>query len=202
MRVVAALIALAMLGGIDLVRPSPAAAQESPDPSECQVEPRDDAWIADVIATPAVAVASPAALPATPVPADALPGGEPAGPDALFGINQTMRELVACVNAGDTQRALALLTDDASRETVVALFGVAIVSGPIPDATPTPLPADEQLPFFSIRDPRVLEDGRVGAIVSDDTRPDYAFFIVFVEEDGRWLIDEAVATEAGGAAGP
>ncbi|MGH2532581.1 MAG: hypothetical protein ACRDJW_09770 [Thermomicrobiales bacterium] len=202
MRIVAALIALTMLGGTDLMGPARATAQESPDPSECQVEPRDDAWLLDLIATPVVDVASPPWLPSTPVPADELPEGEPAGPDTLFGINETMRELVACVNAGETRRALALLSNDATRETVVVLFGVATVAGPLPAATPTPLPADEQFPFFSIRDPRVLEDGRVGAIVSDDTWEDYAFFIIFVEQDGRWLVDEAFATEAGSAAGP
>jgi hypothetical protein len=202
MRVIVALIVLTMLGGIDRFGSTGASAQESPDPSECQIEPRDDARIAALLATPVAPAASPAATPATPLPADALPAGEPAGPDAPFGINETMREFVACVNAGDTRRVLALLSDDVSRETVAALLGDATESGALPPGTPAPLSADEQLLFFSIRDPRVLEDGRVGAIVSDDTRPDFAFFIIFEEQDGRWLIDEAFATEAGGAAGP
>jgi hypothetical protein len=200
MRSLGIVIAFIALVGLLVVQPRPATAQEGPDPSECQVEPRSDESLTVLFATPAAIDATAVATPATPAPVDALPEGEPAGPEALFGINQTLREMVSCLNAGDPRRALALFTDDVTPETLVVL-GLSDRGIPVA-GTPTPLPADQQLPFLSIRDPRILEDGRVGAIVSDDTRPDEAYFIIFEEVEGRWLIDEAFSTAASGAAGP
>lgn len=203
-RLIGTAIALTVLGALATAWPGGvlSQAQTEPDPAACQVEPRDAAWLEALFAPPAPGEATPAPIQASPVPADALPTGEPAGPDILFAINETLRELVACVNAGDEWRALALLTDEPTPRAVLTIFGAAFVQEPHPPASPTPLSPEMRVPFFSIRDPRILPDGRVGAIVSNDALPDESSFFIFEEQDGRWLIDDAYATEAGGAAGP
>lgn len=197
--VAAALVAAFALAGS---RVAPVHGQGIADPTECQVEPRSDEWVAALLATPAALDATPDATPAaSPIPYAALPEGDPAGPEALFGINGTMRELVACQNAGDARRALALFTEDVDRETL-ATFGL-LDPALLGIEAPTPLPAGEQEIFFSIRDPLLLDDGRYGAIVSRDTQPEIGYFVIFVrQDDGRWLIDEAFVTEAAGSAGP
>jgi hypothetical protein len=170
-----------------------------PDPSECQIAPRSDADIAALLATPDAATASPAATPsASPIPATALPTGEAARPDALFGINATLRELVACMNAGETARALALVTDAVGANELHLLFGTTQISL----GTPTPVAENERTPFLSIRDPRVVADGKVGAIVSNPVNPAEAYFIVFEQHEGRWLIVSIAKTEAAGVGGP
>jgi hypothetical protein len=47
-----------------------------------------------------------------------------------------------------------------------------------------------------VREARVLEDGRVGALVEtifpDEAPGPQVDFIIFVQEDGRWLLDEII----------
>jgi hypothetical protein len=199
--VILLLLILAAVGRTGVATAAPAQQGEVayPDPSECQIAPRSDAEIATLLATPAVPAASPAATPsASPIPATALPTGEAAGPDALYGINATLRELVACMNAGETARALALVTDSIAAEDLHLIFRKA----PLALGTPTPVAENERTPFLSIRDPRIVADGRVGAIVSNPANPAEAYFIVFEEHEGRWLIVSIAETEAAGVGGP
>jgi hypothetical protein len=199
--VILLLLILAAVGRAGVTTAAPAQQGEVayPDPSECQVAPRSEADIQALLATPVVSAASPAATPsASPIPATALPTGQAAGPDALYGINATLRELVACMNAGETARALALVTDSIAAEDLHLLFGKA----PLALGTPTPVAENERTPFLSIRDPRLVAEGRVGAIVSNPANPAEAYFIVFENHEGRWLIVSIVTTEAAGVGGP
>ena len=108
---IAILVAVIVVG---LGRWSGARAQEAvpgteavtPDPALCQVSPRtiDGLKALFIGATPA------AEQPATEV---TVPIGHPADAATAAGVVRTVEEAVACLNAGDFLRFLALMTDDA-----------------------------------------------------------------------------------------
>ena len=176
-----------------------AGAGEALDPAECRVEPRPaDELIAvwyeeneagtPVLATPAADTA-PASVP--------VPLGEPADAETAAAATAVVREVLACFNAGDFGRALALFSDDLVRS-----------FGPSPEETPEdvraflapapePLPAGSRIRLLAVTDVAVMADGRVGAfVVTDDPTvppegPETALVLV-VEEDGRWLVDAVV----------
>ena len=194
---VAAPLVAALAGPAGLVaqEATPAASPEatpaaSPVAEACPPAPRSAEellalWY-DPAGTPVAAPvdASPAATPA------ALPGGEPADPDTVAAIDAAVQDWATCYNAGDVLGTLALLSDDlvrrqgpqgsATREDTRA----ALEAPPIPPAEP--LVVGEAL------DARVLDDGRVGAVFAfgDPQQPAALVFIVFVEADGNWLLDD------------
>jgi hypothetical protein len=60
-----------------------------------------------------------------------------------------------------------------------------------------PLPAEQRVPPATIRDVRVLADGRVG-LVATGPPPGVSAFLVFARVGERWLVDEfIVIAEAG-----
>jgi len=161
----------------------------TPAPEECVVEPRTLVSFQGL--------ATPAADPATPAPtigADGLPAGTPADPTTIAAITATTRELIACINAGEVLRGLALYSDPflrtQYRENVVsqASFDAA--------ATPRPRGPETWVSIASIRDARVLPDGRVGAIVTvvepTGTRGEDPGFLLFVRIGDRWFLDGAI----------
>lgn len=164
---------------------TPAAFPLTPDPSECQATPRT---VAEVDALAANQPATPSAE------SDArrlvLKGAtEPASTEQIAGITSTARELVACLSLGDWGRLFALYS--------AAMFGEHLVtSEDITESNP-PLPDGERVALRGIISPRAFADGRVGAIVLlDDPRapsPIEAEFMVFVKQDGQWLIDDVPA---------
>ncbi len=196
------LVALVMaLFSLALVGPAVALAQEptspaagfpiTPDPAECQVEPRDlEAFVAiSAAATPAGEMAEPTTV--------AVPVGPPADDATGAAITDTVREVFACFNAGDVRRALSLLTDDAIRDLAGA--------DPIPEeelraflgATPEAVPAEGRATILAISDIVLLPEGQVGALVVtvDPTNPEENLTTVhfrFVQAEGRWLIDQVV----------
>ncbi|HEU5431117.1 MAG TPA: hypothetical protein VFU81_05610, partial [Thermomicrobiales bacterium] len=113
----------------------------------------------------------------------------------------TVEQLVACSNAGDILRRLALYTDARVRD--------AYPNGPTSAleamaATPIPVSELERVAVLDIRDVRRLADGRVSATVVLDnpalhthglatpgvnSQQDVAH-LTFIEQDGRWLIDD------------
>jgi hypothetical protein len=157
-----------------------------PAPEECLVEPRS----VPLYSAPPLGTVTPAPEDPTPF---AVPDGEPVDEATVEAIEATVRESVACRNAGDFLRAYALFTD----RFVANLLGppdavdpdlVARLSVP-----PTPLPERRQLSVGSVSEVRRLADGRVGAIVvTEDRRERYADYLYFVQEGDRWLIDERV----------
>ena len=165
-----------------------------PDPAECTVAPRPVEFFEQFLATPGTgAAASPAA---SPVPTD-LPAGEPADPETVEAVTATVRQILACLNAGDTRRAASLFTDDY----FARLFAQ---SGRLPPeqlaaiaGTPVAAPGLARTLLLAVRAVRVLADDRVGAIVvtDDPVAPPagpQAAFVVFAEQDGRWLVDEPI----------
>jgi hypothetical protein len=104
------------------------------------------------------------------------------------GIEATARELVACVNAGDILRVLALYTDR-------LLTSGSLTAGDIdPEAPPAPLPPEDRVALLGVVYVRQFDDGRVGAVIlTDDPRipsPVEPSFFFFAKAGGRWLIDE------------
>ncbi len=199
-RLVALLVALVSLA---LGSPGVALAQEAtpgtaadqfpltPDPAECQVEPRDMEEFVGIAAeaTPTGGMTGTGTV--------EVPVGELADAETVAAVTAVTREIYACFNAGDFRRAFSLLTDDAVR-------GFAEVD-PIPEeelrgflgATPEAVPAESRGSILAITDVVLLADGRVGALVAsvDPTQPEEGLTTVhltFVEEVGRWLVDDFV----------
>ena len=166
----------------------------------CIVEPRDVEEIVGFFFDPA---GSPLATPsAATVESEAeLPQGEPVNPAVEEAVNATVTELITCFEAGQYARAFALMTDDLARQTgpdvsnpdedtpeeVRALLEAQLAGTPVVDE-----PGMDQGATTDVgqgRDIRVLEGGRVGGVWTIEGD---AAFVVFEEQDGRWLIDEFI----------
>jgi hypothetical protein len=179
---------------------TPAAGSGAAQPTSCDAEPRDlDELVAlwfdesgSAVATPAMAmtIADEATLP---------DGSKPEDADVAV-IDEITRQWLYCMNiAGQYARGFNLMTDN-----LVSQYGPDVTN---PDQdTPeearalleaqsasTPVPSAEgqlRLPALAgPRKPRLLEDGRMGAIwsIGGDR-----VFLMYKNEDGTWLIDEAV----------
>ena len=96
-----------------------------------------------------------------------------------------MYELVACTNAGDVPRLTALWSDDFFRRGLAGISSLAIDSF----ATQFPSEVGNRTTAVSVEDVRILPDGRVSAIVHVN---EFGQLDVFVESDGRYLLDESV----------
>lgn len=173
---------------------SPPALPLTPDPTACTVEPRLVDFFAQFIGTPAVPSSPPTTAPAEPFQ---LPAGDPANSETIAMVLDTLYQLGACLNAGELLRYAGVFTDDFWRREFVQ-FG-PVVAGDLATlgVTPRALPDQGQVTLLAVVEARVLDDGRVAALV-DITDPfgnppgptRYAW--VFVEQDGRWLIDEQI----------
>lgn len=199
----------------------------TPEPAECRVEPRPVEFFVAVFEE---TMASPEApLPVdregggtyTPTPLP-LPGGQsqPADEATVAGVTETMREFIACVNAGDFRRSLALFADEAARGGLRFLWSnIGPIARAEDRATPMaelvreveasfarpaePLPADQRLALVEVRDVRIYPDGRVvaevvGRGIGAGDRGSGSF--IFAQEGGRWRI--AGAVDASGAGTP
>ena len=185
--------------------PAPAFAQEGTPAAgmalpACTAEPRD---IEAMVAIWFDEAGTPLATPEPPAPfaddAD-LPDGERIEDAIAAEITAATEEWLVCMNvAGQyargfsflTERHMAMLGPDLSNpdqdtpEEVAALLQGQLVGTPIAGVEGmTRLPG-----LAGPRRPRLLEDGRVGAIWSFGGD---RVFLVYQEVDGRWLIDEAI----------
>jgi hypothetical protein len=189
-----------------LVMPLHGLAQEgTPEPDMtlplCTAEPRDiDEMVALWFETSGTPAATPAMSASVPDP-EALPVGDRVDDATLDAISNVTKEWLSCMEvAGQYARGFSLLSDQ-----LLAQFGPDI-SNPEQD-TPeevkalleaqmagTPIAGAEgmaQVPLIvGPRKPRLLDDGRVGAIWS--LGGDRVFLVYKQQEDGSWLIDEAV----------
>jgi ketosteroid isomerase-like protein len=190
-----------------------------PDPSECQVDPRAaDELIALWYPGGTPLAATPEGSPAdvsgtaldvneagTPVGAVIdVPLGDPADAETIDAVTATVREVFACFNAGDFARALSLFSDN-----LVTSFGpepgtsMEDAASFLQEAA-TPAPEDQRISLISVTNVVVMDDGRVGAIVvsNDPTvEPEGAetVLVIFVEEEGGWLVDEVIEEAVGTA---
>lgn len=215
-----ALVALlaAVLGPALIGRVAPrAVAQEAipptgrdvPGPDECIVAPRGAAALVSILATPTAA--TPEAPPRTSE-AD-LRQGESVDEATTDAVSATTRLFVACINAGDTFRSLAVVTDTFLRAqlggltpTAEQLAALEAQLAAAVAASPVALDAANQGALVEVGDARRLPDGRVGAravvaAAATGAPPDTAIF-VFLEVEDRWLIDDIVPITESSAATP
>jgi hypothetical protein len=202
-RSLAAAALLSLATALAMPVASPVAQRNKLPPTTCTVEPRTEEEVAALVAT------------ATPTPepdegaatdrdewADSpgeLPQGEPADLETVAQITAAAREFAACLNATDWPRSLALMTgrsiagaDDPGD--ISSLFASA--------GTPVPSTGDgpSEIAWVRVSDVRVLDDGRVGAVVvwgvtnnpSPKPSPE-ANFHIFLRVDNRWLLDEEIS---------
>ena len=198
--------ALALLAATALSPLAPAWAQDAtPAPlgiADCTVDPIDPASYVAAIN---------AATPAPPLPATA--DGEPADESTVAAVTDTMRQSVACTNAGDLGRLLAVI-DPAYAPTLLgvpfdqipAAVDAAAATSATPVAVATPLTDDLDdtsliSSLLSITDVRVLPEaffnGQVACTVVI-SRPDIAVVTatVYLRQEGdRYVITNYVYTQ-------
>jgi copper transport protein len=182
-------------------------ARDAPGPDECTVAPRT--------------LEEFDALAQTPVPEEPLDStetaGEPADEATRAAITTTARELVACSNAGDILRRLALYSDERLR--------FAYPDGPtraleMIAKSPLPLAEADRVALVSVEDVRQLTDGRVSARMTVDNPASHSHDpraaattsqqevaqLIFIQEAGRWRVDETrredIQSNATPTAGP
>jgi copper transport protein len=167
------------------------AARDAPGPEECAVTPRTLEEFETLAQGPA---------PEEPPDASET-GGDPVDDATRAAVAATARELVACSNAGDILRRLALYSDDRLR--------VAYPDGPtraleMIAKSPLPLAETEQVALVSVEDVRHMADGRVSARVTVDNPASHSHDpqtaatasqqevarLIFIQEAGRWRVDE------------
>jgi hypothetical protein len=178
-------------GGVAAQDASPAADDfVTPDPAACQVAPRSVDELVAFLATPAAG---------TPAAETAAPAGEPADADTVAAVTDTVNELYACYNANAFLRVYGLYTDGFLAR---SLAGADIN----PDALSlfaTPIAPEDPADRISVavRDVQMLPDGRVSVRVVDRTplanNAENTTIYLFVERDGRWLIDDMILNPAG-----
>jgi hypothetical protein len=124
-----------------------------------------------------------------------LPAGDNADPATTAAITAVLREMAACLTSGDMLRFYALHSDDWLRRSLGVVDGMAILTTSIP-----PLDDGHRARYEGPWHVQNLPDGRVLAavllVVGDDSRPDpkRTRVLIFTHRDGRWLVDETIAS--------
>jgi hypothetical protein len=168
---------------------TPAPAGDVIPPEECTAAPRPATFLADLIATPAAA-------PATPIAS--LPEGTPPDDQTRQEVTAAVRQIIACSNTGNVLRALALFGDEYLRRSLNPagqLTAEAALNLVAPYATPLAIPANLFIRLVEIRDMRVLPDGRVAAVVVTvpPTGGLATDLFVFARTENGWIVDDAVS---------
>ena len=133
----------------------------SPVAAECTVAPVPFAEL-----TP-VAPIDPAGATPTPAP-DVQGGGTPASPEQVASVIATLRLQIACLNAGDIPRALAL-TGGAYYERLFARTGTPDEAEYAVLATPLPRSAETAITVLAVEAVVALPDGSLRADVTTGT---------------------------------
>jgi hypothetical protein len=197
----AALTGFLVVGGLSAATAQDAtpSAGLSTDASLCTIEPTTVEALQAAYGTPAPAGAGEAnslAESGTPE-VDVLPTGTPADEATVAEVTEAIQRQFACNNAGNLLASLAGISQHfISTELGNAVFDEDLVAAL--EASPVPVPADQQVQLLSIRDVTVYEDGRVGALI-DYTIPNNPEGIngletdlfIFVNQDGVWLLDDS-----------
>jgi hypothetical protein len=165
----------------------------------CNVTPMPQDRINELAA---LAEASPDA--GLPTQAVSLPEGTSITADMQAELRETLLQIDACSRANDLPRLLSLYSE---RFIVAQFFApetVPIVPAPDKtptDATPAPAPTDQQpLILAAVQ----LSDGRIAAQVSPNSWGGDQQIVWFVQQDGRWVVDQttpAADSELGGVIG-
>ena len=204
---VAAVAVLEGAGGPLAQDRTPAASPADAGTVACTVEPRPvEELVGFYFAEQGTPAATP--LPAVPVASEAdLPQGEPADAATAAALAATVAEIFVCFDDNQYARAFALMTnemvrqfgpDPANSEEDTAEEVRALLEGQLA-GTPGPVPAAERQPAPVLRDAQVLPDGRAGAVVEEE---DETVFLLFEQEEGRWLLAGILPVAPGGTPTP
>lgn len=161
-----------------------------PDASECTIAPRDPQTLMQ--STPPAASSSTIDLGPETIE---WPQGTPASNDEVTAITTTVRQFIACSNADDYGRVLALSTANYLEPQFAELDANARQSAIARAQTPgTPLAEGAQLGIEKIENVEKLDDGRIGAAVTTVDPINHphvtTVVLIFAQEDGVWKIDE------------
>jgi hypothetical protein len=124
-----------------------------------------------------------------------LPAGDDADAATTAAVTAVLLEMAACLTAGDMLRFYALHSDDWLRRSLGMVDGMAILTTSIP-----PLDDGHHARYLGPWHVQILPDGRVLAavllVVGDDLRPDpnRTRVMLFINRNGRWLVDETIAS--------
>ena len=139
------------------------------------------------------------AEPTSPVSVDGpfvIPSGMPVDNPTRVAVTMTIMQAIACENAGDVPRMLALFTPERAERFFSGPRGFdADAVEATAEAGASPVSADRQIALLAIGDPEMLSDGRVGATVRTAVgQTEYEDYLFLADAgDGRWLIDGSVA---------
>lgn len=169
------------------VTPTP----DVPAPEECTTAPRTLEELQGLVATPL-----PETMPATPA---ATPGPVDAATEAA--VRAVIRELIACSNAGDFWRVLALYSDRYVRAYVAQLVeAITGQPGPMTEAIYQrfagnhPLAPESRLVILGFGPSEWLPDGRIAVVVIGDdpvdSEPAGPTRFILVAQSGQWRIDD------------
>ncbi len=167
----------------------------------CTIAGREPEAMASLLATP-VAEAAPRV--ASVASERELPTGTAADQATTDAIQSSMQQFIDCANVGAAFRSLSLVSE--------AFLRAQLGTGPAPDeevarlaemlreaadASPVPRRSGQLATLVDVRDVRLLDEGRVGAIVvirsgSEPASVETGFYI-FQREADRWLIDAVIA---------
>jgi hypothetical protein len=165
-----------------------------PAPADCQVAPRPVEDLIPILTTSNAETTTEVAS----AKEETIPLGYPAGRHQAIEVTATLTEIIACLNAGDVLRALALFTDDGLHR----FLGPWAAEGAWTEAdvrqfatTAVPLAEDEQQTLLGVANVARLNDGRLTAfaIIADPFETSgqpQALFLYFSYQDGRWRIDD------------
>ena len=181
------LLSLSLGAGVSAQDQTPRELPFTPDPGFCTIEPRSIDELTTMFGTPS------AATPMPPTPEIGTPAGEEADEEIVGQVTTTVIEAVACANATDYFRFLALISDEA----LPAFIGDAEIDrealGQLEMLAGTPQAEQDWTTLIDVRDVR-SEDGQISAIVETETagQSAQADLFYFVQEDARYLIDGIV----------
>jgi hypothetical protein len=168
---------------------TPTGTRDVPLPAECTIAPLTIEQLREVFARPP---ASPVAQVASPV---AQPTGTPADAATTEAVRATIRQLIACGNAGDFWRLLATYSD---RYLQIYLHAYVDPKTGITDVlyeayrepNPNPPAPEDLTAILAIGEALVQPDGRVAIAITADNSPAPVTIFYLVQSGDRWLIDD------------
>jgi len=180
------LLVLATLGAITAADAVAAPASATPESERCTVDPLAPEQLTAIVA-------------AGFEPAPRLEkSDQPLPANDLVAMFDVLTESVACTNANQPMRALALYTDRYLAERFSGQEGEDELGHLIAASSRSPKPAapEDQLVLLAVADAILYADGRIGATVTtanaDETFIDQ---VIFAKTDNGWRIDQVVLGE-------
>jgi hypothetical protein len=160
-----------------------APASATPETERCTVDPLSPEQLTAIVA---------AGFEPTP----RLEKGDQAVPATdLVAMFDVLTESVACTNANQPMRALALYTDRYLAERFSGQAGEDELGHLIAASSRSPKPAapGDQLVLLAVADPILYGDGRIGATVTTaNAEATFIDQIIFAKTDEGWRIDQVV----------